>query len=383
MFPFGSEKWNHSIIKMGKQNILLISPHLSDHMTDKLMVSLMASEKVNRLTVAGIARNKKKLSQEKKIIASFASKKFFSRIPLYPSIFFGIRKLLKNNDIVISWTLDIAFLCALATKFFCKKRKKFILLYSDVHPLCTCNKFYAKIFQAIEKFTAKQANAVAFTSPYFRTEYFGRMLNLDIKNHHSLENKISKDHAQKIFKKYNPDRRDISKIRIGYFGILAYKDTYNFMIKAARCGIYTYFRGRLLSSIAESPAPELNYGGEYKNPDDFPEMFETINMSYIVHDFHPNTNTQWAMSNRFYDALMMKTPIVVQKGTASEKFVLENDIGISIDIYDEEKSIETLCNIKPEDISRWISNISKLDEHCWRLTDEISNLIEKVDLDTV
>ena len=101
-------------------------------------------------------------------------------------------------------------------------------------------------------------------------------------------------------------------------------------------------------------------------------------MTYIIHNFAPDTNYQWQMTNRFYDALMMKTPLVVQKGTSCEKFVRENDIGVVVDIYNAAESVGLLSSITSSDLKRWVANISKLDKSAWLLGDEYERMFAKI-----
>ena len=359
--------------------MLLVSPNLGDYMTDKLILSFSTNKNVSALTVAGINRHNKTYTDNRIVLAKAASTNFIKRILKYPIIFWKIKKLLKTSDVIASWTCDTAFLCVLASKILCSKKKKFIYIYSDVHPLCTKkNSFLSRLFRKIECFTARHADIVSFTSPLFKTEYFGRIAGAKITNSIIIENKIPNQSVERIIRNLNIKNRDFSEPRIGYFGLLSYKDAFDFIEMAAKSDIKTYIRGRISPSIAKDIPEVIGFGGEYKYPEDLPEMFEKINMSYIIHNFEPDTNYQWQMTNRFYDALMTQTPMVVQKGTANEKFIIDNDIGISIDIYSPEESIAKLKSITKSDIIRWTENFFKLSKNTWMLTDEYDKLFDRI-----
>lgn len=361
-----------------KYRVALISPNLGDHMTVKLAHSLSKVSRVGEVLVAGVDRGKGAVNPAYRKLAGFQSGGFFARAFKLLSFFLKIRKAVKPCDVVVAWSLDTSLLALLASKFFGAKNKKFIYFYSDVHPMCTRKTAVGALARAVECFIARHSDIVAFTSPLFRTAYFGRICRLKIENFVYVENKISPDFAEKSLAGYNPDLRDLSRPRIGYFGILAYKDAYDFMCAVAQSGVETYFRGKLLPSVAENFPPEIENGGAYKNPDDFPAMFAHVNMSYIIHNFAPDTNYQWQMTNRFYDALMMKTPLVVQKGTSCEKFVRDNDIGIVVDIYNPDEFVGVLSSISQSDLERWVANISKLDKSTWQLGDEYELMFGKI-----
>ena len=359
-------------------NALLISPNLGDYMTNKLALCLSENKHVAKFTLAGMSRSRN-AGKNGIALARFESANFFGRILQYPAILFKIRKLLKDSDVVVSWSLDTSLLCALAAKFTGLKGKKFVYFYSDVHCMCTKKgSLISKILRFAECFNARHANVVAFTSPLYKSEYFEKIAGLKIDNYVLVENKVPKTSVEKVLGTFDPNNRDFSQPTIGYFGLLCYKATYKFMVKAAKSGIKTYFRGKFSPQTTDHIDSSIEYSGPYKNPDDLPEMYSKINMLYIIHDLALGTNNQWAMSNRFYDALMTQTPIVVQKGTANEKFVLENDIGISVDIYNPEESVKKLKAVKKDDLVKWHNNIARLAPHYYMLTDEYDRLFEKI-----
>ena len=209
------------------------------------------------------------------------------------------------------------------------------------------------------------------------------MLGLDIKKYAVIENKIHRGYADFILKNYTPKPVPSGDFVFGYFGVLTYMDAFSFIKQAAKLGVKTIVRGLIGREGREaelvSGVPNLEYGGKYKNPDDIPSMFSQIDVSWMIHSFAPETNFEWQMTNRFYEALMMGVPVVVQKGTAHEDFVLRHDVGISIDIYSPEKSIEKLKKITAQDLERWRENLKNLDKSHYLLGDgEYADMLDKV-----
>lgn len=364
------------------KRILLVSPSISDHLTDKIEKGLKSGRNVAEVLVAGVSRKELPVSENRTVLGSAVSASYFSRLALYPKMFFKIRNMMKNCDAVFSWSVDTAFISFLAAKSL--RGKKFIYGYSDVHPVATRKRgIFPKIVRFIEKTIAKNSDMVVFTSPLFRTEYFGKMLGLDVKKYAVIENKIHRGYADFILKNYIPKPVPSGNFVFGYFGVLIYMDAFSFIKKAAKSGIKTLVRGLIGREGKEaelvSGVPNLVYGGKYKNPDDIPSMFSQIDISWMIHSFAPETNFEWQMTNRFYEALMMGVPVVVQKGTAHEDFVLRHDIGISIDIYSPEKSIEKLKKITAQDLERWRDNLKNLDKSHYLLGDgEYADMLDKV-----
>lgn len=363
------------------KKILLVIPSISDHLADKIEKGLKSGRNISEVLVAGIVRKEFASPKDRVVLGSMVSASYFSRIMLYPRMFFKIRKMLKNRDAIFSWSVDTAFISFLVAKSL--RHKKFIYGYSDVHPMATKKTgLFPKLVRLIEKTIAKNSDMVVFTSPLFRTEYFGKMLGLNIEKFALIENKIHREYADGILKNYEPKPVG-SDFVFGYFGVLTYMDAFSFIKQACTSGIKTLIRGLIGREGKEAEyvkdIPNLLYGGKYKNPDDIPSMFSQIDMSWMIHSFAPQTNFQWQMTNRFYEALMMKVPIIVQEGTAHENFVLQHDIGLSVDIYSPEKSIKKLKKITANDLNRWRENLEKLDKSYHLLgDDEYAKMLDKV-----
>lgn len=364
------------------KRILLVSPSISDHLTDKIEKGLKSGRNVAEVLVAGVSRKELPVSENRTLLGSAVSASYFSRLALYPKMFFKIRKMLKNCGAVYSWSVDTAFVSLLAAKSL--RGKKFIYGYSDVHPVATRKKgIIPKLVRFVEKTIAKNSDMVVFTSPLFRTEYFGKMLGLEIEKYAVIENKIHREYADFILENYNPKPVPERDFVFGYFGVLTYMDAFSFIKQAAKSGIKTLVRGLIGREGREAElvggVPNLEYAGKYKNPEDIPSMFSQIDVSWMIHSFAPETNFQWQMTNRFYEALMMGVPVVVQKGTAHEDFVLHNDIGLSIDIYSPEESIGLLKKITAQDLKRWRQNLKNLDKSRYLLGDgEYADMLDKV-----
>ena len=146
------------------KRILLVSPSISDHLTDKIEKGLKSGRKVSEVLVAGVLRKELPVPENRTVLGSAVSASYFSRLALYPKMFFKIRKMAKSCDAVFSWSVDTALVSFLAAKSL--RGKKFIYGYSDVHPVATRKMgIFPKIVRFIEKTIAKNSDMVVFTSP--------------------------------------------------------------------------------------------------------------------------------------------------------------------------------------------------------------------------
>lgn len=364
------------------KKILLFSPSIGDYLTYKIERCLKKSSYVNKVYLVGLSRSELSINNNKRVLGNVKSRSYFSRLILYPKLFFKLRELLKEYDIIYTWSLDASIISLIAAKSL--KGKKFIYGYSDVHNMCTKKVgLFPKIFRFLEAFIARHSDMVVFTSPLFKTEYFEKMLGVEIENYSIIENKIERECADLILKNYTPKSFQNNDIVFGYFGILAYMDAFEFIKKASCSGIKTIIRGLIGREGKENELikgfTNLEYAGKYKNPDDIAEMFSKIDISWLIYSFRPKTNYQWAMANRFYEALMMQTPIVVQAGTSHEEFILKHNIGLSIDIYSPEESIEKLKSITTHDFEEWKKNLKRIDKSVYLLEySEYDDMLKKL-----
>lgn len=175
------------------------------------------------------------------------------------------------------------------------------------------------------------------------------------------------------------------KFTIGYFGLMAYRNSWEIIKKivAENSHINFYLRGHnYLGKYFKEDlkyTKNIEYSGMYSNPEDLEEMFSKIDISWAINseNYRSNTNDEWAMCNRFYEGLYFKKPLIVQDGSAHSDFVKKNDIGICIDARNYDKATESISKITSEDIARWNTNIEKIEKSIFVLElNEYAKIIE-------
>ncbi len=273
---------------------------------------------------------------------------------------------MKRCDIIYTWGIDTGVTVLLAGLFL-RTKAGFVYNIRDIHPLseknCKCGAF----FRFLERLVMKNARLVVSTSPHFVNRYVKEILGLFGVNYFVLENKTPPELHAIVDRKMLKTSTDGHSPVIGYMGMMSYARVLENIKKASELGVKFFLAGHNYcgESFQEDlkKYPNIFYAGPYKNPDDMERLFECCDMSWVVNNdfFKPESGDQWAMCNRFYEALFFKKPLIVQADGPHSDYVLKHDIGVCIDTRDFDSAIEILRGISIDDVNRWKANMENLD----------------------
>ncbi len=137
---------------------------------------------------------------------------------------------------------------------------------------------------------------------------------------------------------FKKDRTDPSYFRIGFIGIIRYRQSLKQLINAVQIlaaegiRLKVVFAGGgnvddLASEITEKQLFE--FLGSYEYSRDIKKLYANLDLIYSVYDSN-DLNCQLAMPNKFYESIISRIPILVAKNTFVEKEVLRLGIGTSV-----------------------------------------------------
>lgn len=276
---------------------------------------------------------------------------------IYPYYLFrkNIKKILKNNiyeKIIVFNTLPAFFISDILLNDF---SGRYILDIRDY----TYEKysFYRnRILKLIDKSFFTGISSLGFK------RFLGDNEKL-IVNHNMPENytEIS------ICKNYK-----LSKVlRLGYIGTIRYfyENTFLIQMLANDKRFELIYAGRsyddcnLQRFCEENKINNVKFLGEFQNSEK-KIIYEGVDLINAVYG-NQSLEVTTALPNRFYDALILKKPMVVSSGTYLANLVESNDIGIAIEIGEN-------------DIKRKIIDyISKFDHE--KFSETASNLLRKIE----
>lgn len=248
-----------------------------------------------------------------------------------------LSRILSNNpdiNIVYAWNFDIALLFRLAT-FFSKRRYKFIYDVGDIKSILLSNSFTGKILRKFEQFILINTDYLCVTSEDFITNYFDKYYNFEAKIH-VLENKVYPLFAQKIIKNKLNKIPDGSKWKIGLTGLFRCNISLQLLSELSTRlpeNIEIILAGRPEKHVKEmfdrlTRLENTTYVGEYKYPDDLPNIYSKINIIWSADFSELPLNSKWLLPNRIYEAGLFSIPqLCFWDNEAISKYIKALNIG--------------------------------------------------------
>ena len=367
----------------GNLKILVFTSNLGSRQAAKIREGFLGAKGVELVEICGF---KRPIEPDPpfncEVLGTVSPRKYFSRLMNYIRAFFYLRKRVSQFDITYTWGMDSGVVLILAIIMSFGKRVKFIYNIRDIHPLAEKNCRFGFFFRRLEKFVMENSDLVVSTSPHFINKYAKKMLGLKHVKYMVLENKTPPELHAIVDRKMLKTSTDGQTPVIGYMGMMSYARVLENIKKASELGVKFFLAGH--NYCGESfqkdlkKYPNIFYAGPYKNPDDMERLFEHCDISWVVNNdfFKPESGDQWAMCNRFYEALFFKKPLIVQAEGPHSDYVLKHDIGVCIDTRDFDSAIEIMRGISIDDINRWKANMENLDAADFMLSgDEYSEVV--------
>lgn len=273
--------------------------------------------------------------------------KILKELPLFMHY---IKKVLKEYkpDIIVARYFLVALLVTLVAP-------KNIELYYDVcdMPLYS-SKLLNKVLKFLEKAILKRSIKIILGSRFFEEFYIEYKDKLVI-----IENKIDIDsfkNFEQIYSKVNNEKLVINYIgKIRYFDILK-----NIFVACKDLDIILNFYGdgsdleKCKTYVQENQIKNVNFKGrfDYNNIQQYYKEADCILSTYPSKD----VNVQYAIPNKFYEALYFDKPIIVSKDTKLGELVQKDGLGVVIDS-------NNVTEIRNE-FSKLIENRELLDKIC-------------------
>ena len=303
--------------------------------------------------------------------------RYFKRVFTYLAAMKEIRNAAKNAKVIYSFELDLAFLAFLVTIGLNIKR---VVEIGDIREVQTGSGFISNILRTVEKYIIKRCSLLVVTAPKFYTEYYQKWLKVNVE-HLVIENKLDQSFMPPVFQSSNKLN---GKIAIGYFGLLRCQWSAETLYKLAKehenkFSIVLAGKWMLSESLLKSltSLDNVTYIGEYKSPGGLFDIYNEVTMVWSCYEplNDKQYNLHWAKTNRFYEALCFKKPLVSRKGSSDGDFVFDKDIGISLEKNEKlQFTLQPLLNINAKEVRRWCKNLDELDASYYFYIDEAKKL---------
>lgn len=291
-----------------------------------------------------------------------------------------IRKASANSDYIYAFNLDMLFLARMSTLFM-KNRPGFIFDIADIHPVLYNQNVQSKLLRRLEDILLKKVKVIVVASPNYINGYFNVYHKNYLGSYHVIENKLNRIEQPSRQKNIPPFPPDDTTITIGYFGMIRCEQSLRFLselLDRTNGSFKLYLRGKFLVSkqtenlITQSDYTE--YGGPFINPDELSKMHNTIDLVWAAQQLG-EAHTKFSRTNRFYQSCYFDVPMITQEGTQDDKMLKTYNLGITIQLDEFETSIKKLLEVTISDIKKWQSNIEKIPENHFIISDEYHELL--------
>ncbi len=275
----------------------------------------------------------------------------FKKIIALFSYFFYVRSLnlRLQPSVLIASHWDMLVICSLI------KTKKQKLVYENLDLPTASSTFARKLLDRLERFSLKKADLIIFASRFFEGRYsffHGQKIILENLPLKSVQNSIKKY-------TYTSDRLKISFIgTVRYFEVMK-----NLIDSISGLDVEVLFWGdgpdlEKLKLYAEKNSCVKFFGKyEYDNIRDIYELSDLIWAVYPSQDY----NVKYAISNKFYECFMYCRPGIFAKDTCLAELVEQDQIGFTVDPYNEYEIRNLLhkINVNPDLIETLKINLTR------------------------
>ena len=317
-------------------------------------------------------------------LGKITNKHYFRRILKIIIAIPTIRRAIQRNQIIYASGQDMAATALIAGLGL---HKHVVLEVGDITDLQLSKGIKGFIMRSIEKRLVNLYRLLVVTSPDFLNVYYRKWLKvktpaLIIENKlepSSIDNTIAQNFSSQLSGKPLIDR----PLRIGYFGLLRDKWSWEVLEKLASLGPHKF--EIILAGLPINPIDipqrikkyiNMKYLGNYRSPQGLPSLYNSVDMIWACYPYiKPNDwNLRWAIPNRFFESCAFRKPTFARAGCHFALDVEHYKIGMIIKNHEVKKVVDTICKIQIDDLMLWQKNLSKIPRNIYMYTTEGHNL---------
>lgn len=214
----------------------------------------------------------------------------------------------------------------------------------------------------LERLFLRRANRIVITSPYFYENYF-KKYGFDENKFILLENKLPRTASRPEIK--NEILLSNERIRIGLIGFFRYRREIQEIVSyvesnSDRYTLECFGSGPCLDVLLDADCESIHYHGEFKSPDDLEKIYGQVDLNYVCYDSN-DENVKIALPNKYYESLFYNTPIICSEGTALQREVEKNEVGLSINFSEGNADFAALECMDRQFIEKCVISCSNYD----------------------
>ena len=288
-------------------------------------------------------------------LSDLASERYTGRLMSYAREIRAIVRAHRGEDcLYYLYGLDIAlvFRCVAPGQSYLYEEADMMHLEAgtEQHPRLSA------VLERIDRRVIRHAALAILTSEGFLQYHFGdvRPQNCVVVHNKADKRLLEKEVAEK--------QSDEKHLHFAFIGMLRYDSLYRFAkVVGERFRQHTFhFYGPEIPRFeALKTYDNVLFHGPYKNPDDLPALYEATDIVVATYD-STHTNVRYLEPNKLFEAVCMRTPIVVSEHTYVAKQVAAWGSGWPIDATHEEHIAQFISSLTAERIASCRKHIASI-----------------------
>ena len=299
-----------------------------------------------------------------------------------------IRRGMKKADMAYASGPDMALIGLIAGFGL---NKPVALEVGDIRDIQLSKSISGKIVRFLDKKLVDSCCIVVVISQGFKDVYYKQWLKTKTPVL-LIENKLESSFVESL----NKTEANVSNgiplvdrpLRIGYFGLLRDKWTWDVLEKLALTrpdAFEIVMAGFPMDPIQNLPElikkyKNIEYLGEYRSPHGLQTIYDKVDMVWACYPpmGENDWNFKWGRPNRFFESCCFQKPLFIRAGCHCGTEVEQYQIGKLIDDFDVDRVATDISNIKPEEFTNWKKNMATLPQKLFMYTDEANELRDEI-----
>lgn len=269
------------------------------------------------------------------------------------------RRLLRRADAVYARNLDQLVL-AMFVRIALRARAPIFYEVLDIQPIFVGKSLLSHLVRLIERLCLRSVRLLIVSSGGFHANYYQPVQNYRGR-WFLLENKLPASAASLPRNRQQPARdgtQGSNRLVVGYFGLIRGEATLNLIERLAQrlrdrvvfrfAGIVTSVDPARFSRVVEDNE-NIVYDGEYQNPVDLPQLYDSIDFAWALDLENVQGNSRWLMPCRFYEAGYFGVPCLVARDFEIGRVVEEAACGWTFEAQYEDALVEFFRTLSVDD----------------------------------
>jgi succinoglycan biosynthesis protein ExoL len=317
------------------------------------------------------------------LLGKISQGQYLTRIFRLITVIPKVRRVIKNNDLVYAFGLDMALVSIVAGLGM---TKPVILEVGDIRKIQSSKNVIGGLVRIVDRLVVNRCKLLVVTAQGFVDGYYRKTLSIQTPTM-VIENKLEAIDTAGTIIKLSKESPFINRpLRIGYFGLLRCEWSWRVLeawavsrpndieIEVAGFPVSPKNIPERAKSLAN-----VNFLGEYRSPDDLPALYRNVDLVWGCYPYtdSDDLNFPLALSNRLYEACYYQRPIINRIGSGNGNLAEQLGIGIGVG-GTVENAIAILNNISRKDMELWRKNIQELPPSIYEYTTEAKDLKQKI-----